>query len=262
MSTEPLDLSHRHWGSGQPLILIHGLFGSSINWQTLAQRLAQEWSVYAVDLRNHGDSPHHPDFDYAALVQDLESFMTRQKIEKGILIGHSLGGKTAMAFADRWPQKTEALIVLDIAPRPYPAAHRELLEALWNLPADRIGSRQEALDALATQIPMPATRQFLLKNLVRVDGRYRWRINLEAIDRHMEALSQGPRLTRPYPGPTLFLRGGRSGYITEADADLIHERYPDARIVTIESAGHWLYADAPEETLAAICGHLRDRINR
>jgi len=258
MNADPLNLNYRRWGSGKPLIVVHGLFGSAVNWQSIGLRLSQDWTVFALDLRNHGDSPSSADFSYDALVQDLQGFMEQQHIEKAILLGHSLGGKIVMAFADRFPEKAERLIILDIAPRPYPGGHREILKAMIDLDLSRMKSRKEALDALAGSIPALATRQFLLKNLVRgADGRYRWKINLAAIYPHLDELSQGPQLKNQYPNFALFISGSESEYITEEDTGLIRRYYPNARIVIIDGAGHWLHADAQEQTVEAITGFLR-----
>jgi esterase len=257
MSADCLDLSYRHWGSGEPLIILHGLFGSAVNWQAIGMRLSQHWSIFALDLRNHGDSPHNPDFSYDALSCDLKKFMEQRNIEKAILLGHSLGGKIVMTFADRFPEKAERLIILDIAPKPYPAGHRDMLKAMIDLDLDRIKSRKEALDALAASIPPLPTRQFLLKSLIRgVDGRYRWKINLDAIDRHLDELSRGPRLENQFSNPTMFISGRESNYIVEEDTEIIRKYYPGARIVTLFGAGHWLHADAQEETVEAIVDFL------
>jgi pimeloyl-ACP methyl ester carboxylesterase len=259
MKTRPLNLNFRRWGSsGKPLIILHGLFGSTVNWQSIGLQLSEQWSVIALDLRNHGDSPHHPDFSYTALVEDLNAFMAQQQMEKAILMGHSLGGKIVMSFADRFPHKAERLIIVDIAPKPYPASHRDLLQAMIDLDLSRIKSRKEALDALAPAIPSLAIRHFLLKSLKRgSDGRYRWQINLDAIDHHLDALSQGPTLKHPYPNPTLFISGSASGYITAEDADPIYRLYPNARIVTIDGTGHWLHADAQAQTVETIRAFLQ-----
>jgi esterase len=253
MSVESLNLNYRRWGSGKPLIILHGLFGSVANWKTVGQRLSQDWLVFTLDLRNHGDSPHSPDLNYDVLSEDLHAFMENQGIPKAILLGHSLGGKVVMRFADRFPEKAERLIILDIAPKPYPIGHRYMLQAMIGLDLHRIKSRREALDGLAAAIPSLATRQFLLKNLVRVaEGQYRWKINLHAISAHLDELSQGPGLKNPYPNPTLFIRGSESIYITQEDDVLIRKFYPSARIVTIDGAGHWLHAEAQEKTIRAI----------
>jgi len=254
-----LNLNFRRWGSsGKPLIIVHGLFGSTVNWQSIGLQLSQQWSVIALDLRNHGDSPHHPDFSYATLVEDLNAFMAQEQIEKAILMGHSLGGKIVMSFADRFPQKAERLIIVDIAPKPYPASHRDLLQAMIDLDLSRIRSRKEALDAMAPAVPSLAIRHFLLKSLKRgSDGRYRWQINLDAIDHHLNALSQGPSLKNPYPNPTLFISGSESGYITAEDAEPIYRLFPNARIVTIDGTGHWLHADAQAQTVETIRAFLQ-----
>jgi esterase len=253
MGAEPLILNYRRWGSGRPLIILHGLFGSVVNWKSIGLRLSQEWLVFALDLRNHGDSPHSFDLNYELLSEDLRVFMAQQGIPEAILMGHSLGGKVVMTFADRFPQKAERLIILDIAPKPYPIGHRHMLQAMIDLDVGRIQARKEALDGLASAIPSLAVRHFLLKNLVRkADGHYRWKINLPALYANLDELSQGPRLQRPCPNPTLFIRGSESAYITNEDYPLIRKYYPNAQIVTIEGAGHWLHADAQEETLQAI----------
>lgn len=257
MNNDTLDLNYRAWGSGKPLVILHGLFGSGINWRTIGQQLAAQRSVFAPDLRNHGDSPHDPDISYEAMAEDLKTFMDRRGIEQTAMMGHSLGGKVAMAFADRFAQKTDRLIVVDIAPRPYPAGQREILNALIDLDLSRIETRSQALEALAPSIPSLPVRQFLLQNLARFeDGRYRWKINLNAIDRHLAQLGQGPRLTNQYPKPTLFICGSKSPYITGADAEVIRRYYPNARFAPIEGAGHWLHFDAPQKTVQAINSFL------
>ena len=257
MSADPLKLNYRHWGSGKPLIILHGLFGSAVNWQSIGTRLSHDWSVFALDLRNHGDSPHNPDFGYDALVRDLKGFVEQHRIENATLMGHSLGGKIVMAFADRWPEQAERLIILDIAPKPYPPAHRSMLKAMIGLDLSRIKNRQEAFDALAESIPVPATRQFLLKSLARsTQGRYRWKINLDAIDRHLDEIGQGPYLKHRYPNAALFICGSESGYLAEEDVEPIRQYYPKAQMVCIEGAGHWLHADAQEQTIEAIVDFL------
>lgn len=257
MTLAPVNLNYYRWGSGPPLIILHGIFGSRMNWQTIGRDLSRYWTVFALDLRNHGDSPHSSDFSYDALVADLKWFLERHRIGKAHLLGHSLGGKIVMAFADRFPQKTERLIVVDIAPKPYPAGHRHMLKTLINFDLTRFDSLKEALADLAPAIPSPDIRQFLVKNLVRGrDGRYRWRINLDAIYRHYKELSQGPRLKNSYPKPAMFIRGSASEFIIDEDAERIRRYFPNSSIVTIDKAGHWLHVDAPRKTSEAITGFL------
>lgn len=260
MTIAPVNLNYYRWGSGPPLIILHGIFGSRMNWQTIGRDLSGYWTVYALDLRNHGDSPHRADFSYDALVADLKWFLERHRIGKAHLLGHSLGGKIAMVFADRFPQKTERLIVVDIAPKPYPSGHRHMLKELINFDLTRIDSLKEALAGLAPVIPSPDIRQFLAKNLVRgKDGRYRWKINLDAINRHYKELSQGPRLKNSYPKPAMFIRGAASEFVIDEDAERIRRYFPNSTITTIDNAGHWLHVDAPGKTSEAIIGFLRNK---
>jgi pimeloyl-ACP methyl ester carboxylesterase len=252
-----MNLNYRRCGAGPPLVIVHGLFGSLVNWQTVGAKLARYWTVFTLDLSNHGDSPHSADFSYDALVEDLKGFMDQYRIGKANLLGHSLGGKIVMAFADRFPGKAEQLIVVDIAPKPYPAGHRHMLKNLIEFDLNRIDSLKEAVAGLATAIPSLAIRQFLVKNLVRgYDGRYRWKVNLDAIYRHYKELSQGPRLRHPYPKPAMFLRGKASEFVIDEDTGQIRRYFPNATIVTMPNAGHWLHIDAPEETVQAVIDFL------
>ena len=258
MTASSLDLNYQTWGSGPPLVILHGLFGSAVNWKNIGQYLSRHWTVFVLDLRNHGDSPHSPHFSYDALVEDVRWFMDRLGIGKTNLLGHSLGGKIAMAFADRYPDKAERLIVVDIAPKPYPAGHRHMLKALIDFDLNPIGSLKEAVERLAPVIPSLAIRHFLVKNLVRSkDGRYHWKINLPAIYRHYGELSKGPRLSNSYPKSALFIRGQSSEFVIDEDDSLIRRYFPNSLIVTIENAGHWLHIDAPEKTSEAIIGFLQ-----
>ena len=258
MNTSPLNLNYRRRGSGPPLIILHGLFGSLVNWETIGRYLSRYWTVFALDLRNHGDSPHSPHFDYEALVEDLKWFIDRRRIDQAILLGHSLGGKIVMAFADRFPEKVEQLIVVDIAPKPYPTGHRHMLKTLIDFDLSRINSHKEVVAGLALAIPSLAIRQFLVKNLVRgKDGRYRWKINLDAIYRHYKELSQGPRLRNSCPKSAMFIRGKASEFVIVEDADLIRRYFPNSRIVALDNAGHWLQVDAPEKTSETIIGFLQ-----
>ncbi len=258
MNTSPLSLNYRRRGSGPPLIILHGLFGSAINWETIARYLSRYWTVFALDLRNHGDSPHSPHFGYEVLVEDLKWFMEDHRIHPAILLGHSLGGKIVMAFADRFPEKVEKLIVVDIAPKPYPADHWHMLNVLIDFDVSRIKNLKQAVADLAPAIPSLAIRQFIVKNLVRgKNGRYQWKINLDAIYRHYRELSQGPGLRNSCPKSALFIRGKDSEFVIDEDADLIRRYFPHSRIVTLDNAGHWLHIDAPEKTSETIIEFLQ-----
>lgn len=257
MTVSPVDLNYRSWGCGPPLIILHGIFGSAVNWHTIGGLLARYRTVYALDMRNHGGSHHSRHFGYDVLIADIKWFMNRHGIGRADILGHSLGGKVAMAFVERFTEMTDRLIVVDIAPKPYPKGHRHMLKALIDFDLKPIGSLREAVEALAPAIPSLAIRQFLVKNLVRGEnGRYAWKINLEAIYRNYGELSSGPRLKYATANPALFIRGESSEFVIDEDAALIRRYFPNARIHTVSNAGHWLHIDAPEETTAAIIDFL------
>ncbi|HGY57430.1 MAG TPA: alpha/beta fold hydrolase [Caldithrix abyssi] len=249
-----MELFYRKLGKGQPLIILHGLFGMSDNWMSIARRLAERYTVFLLDQRNHGHSPHSDEFNYDVLLDDLHRFIVGQNLSQVRLIGHSMGGKVAMRYALNFSSRVEKPVVVDIAPKTYTHPHFKLFfEALFAIHPERLTSRKEADDILAQKIPQPAIRQFLLKNLVRgKDGRFRWRIHLKAIYLNLPKIMEGLRDIRVFDKPALFLRGGRSDYILDGDFSLIYKWFPMARIETIPQATHWLHADAPEE----FCSHL------
>ncbi len=240
-----MKLFFRQYGSGEPLLIIHGLLGSLDNWHTLSKTFATSFRVLAVDLRNHGRSPHAETFTYAAMAEDVLELMDSEHIDVAHLIGHSMGGKVAMTLALSSPGRVGRLVVVDIAPRSYPRLHDELLEALMSINLGAFQSRQQVDDALSGKIPDLAVRQFLMKNLARDSaGSFFWKANLEAISRKYEQLASEIRASAPFPNPTLFIRGERSHYMLESDTPAIHGLFPKARIVSID-AGHWIHAESP-----------------
>lgn len=243
-----LELNYKTFGQGDPLIILHGLFGALDNWQTVGKSLAEHYTVYLVDQRNHGRSPHHEEHTYAAMAEDLHHFMESHWIFKAHILGHSMGGKTAMAFAHLYPDMVDKLVVVDIAPKAYQGGHESIFKALQRLDLEKIDSRGDAEEALKASIDNLGIRQFLLKNLSRSkSGGYRWKMNLEALWNHYQDILGEPPVQRsPYSGATLFVRGGQSDYIQDADAPLLEKHFPDSRLVTIEKAGHWVHAEAPE----------------
>jgi len=253
ISNSPVPLNFKHYGNGPPLIIIHGLFGSQANWSGIGKRLSDRFSVFVLDLRNHGESTHSSNFGYRVLVEDLKCFMHQQHIFDATILGHSIGGKIAMAFSDSCPEMINKLIVVDIAPKSYPTGNKYILKSLIDLDVSLISNIREAVEALAPAIPSLTIRYFLVKNLVRSDDRrYRWKINLEAIQRHYEELSRGPRIKTLFAKPTLFIRGENSNYIVPEDSALIQRYFQKWEIVTIKNVGHWLHIDAPGETCMAI----------
>lgn len=243
-------LHHKVLGEGQPLILLHGLFGSLNNWRLIARELASFYRVVLVDQRNHGHSPHREGMEYCALAADLRELMDALGLTSAHLLGHSMGGKTAMQFAGDYPERVDHLIVVDVAPRAYPSRHEAILNALLSLDLTWF-TRREDLDAvLARDIPNPAVRQFLLANLMRDgNGRFRWRMNLAAIQRGYSQVNDAITLARPVACPALFVRGGRSDYIQDADIPEIYRLFPKAQIVTLPNAGHWLSAETSAQVV-------------
>lgn len=254
-----MHLFFQSYGQGPPLIILHGLLGASGNWHTLNSRVfAQHFEVFALDQRNHGRSPHSPVFDYPTLAADVRDFMDQQGIIQAHLLGHSMGGKTAMQFALTCPDRLQKLIVVDIAPRAYAPRHTVIFDALRSLDLTRLGSRKEIDDALATTIPEAAVRQFLMKNLERDgQGAYRWKMNLDALYQNYDQISRGLAHEGSYEGPTLFVRGGRSDYIQDTDRDTILHHFPKAEHITIPEAGHWVHAEAPGPFADAVLSFLR-----
>ncbi|HEX6292019.1 MAG TPA: alpha/beta fold hydrolase [Herpetosiphonaceae bacterium] len=240
-------LHYQSYGQGTPLIILHGLFGSLTNWNTLSKRLSAYYRVLAVDQRNHGSSPHSDRITYADMADDLRKFMHQHGLESALLLGHSMGGKTAMQFALTHPELVRKLIVVDIAPKAYPPHHDTIFDALCALRLSDYSSRAELDQALAASIPNRATRQFLLTNVVRDEqGRFKWKINLDVIYQDYDAIIAAVESNARFSGPTLFIRGAASEYVEESDMPQINALFPQATLTTIEGAGHWVHAEAPD----------------
>ncbi|WP_066835155.1 alpha/beta fold hydrolase [Rufibacter ruber] len=244
-----MELHYRTIGEGSPLLILHGLFGYSDNWQTLAKYYGEHFKVYLIDQRNHGRSPHTPDFSYQLMSDDLREFIDQHQIQDAAILGHSMGGKVAMNFALQHPDKLSKLLVADIAPKAYPPHHDDILAGFHSIDLNTLQSRQDADDQLAQKVPDFGTRQFLLKNLYRTeDNKFAWRLNLESIEANLDSILGNIESDTPFTKPTLFLRGGNSRYIKpEQDTEQIKRLFPNAEIQTIENAGHWLHAEQPQE---------------
>ena len=253
-----MELNYKHLGNGAPLVILHGLFGTMDNWQSLGKKLAEEYSVYLVDQRNHGRSPHVPVHDYVSLAEDIVDFMVERGLPSATLLGHSMGGKVAMEFALQYPEMMEKLIVVDIAPKQYSGGHERIFQALLVLDLHTIEDRSEAEAVLGRFIEDKGTLQFLLKNLSRhKDGHFEWKMNLPVLHRYYPEI-MGPPVARGYfAGETLFIRGGNSDYVLDSDWPDIHAYFPNAQLLTIPGAGHWVHADAPEELLSAVHTFLK-----
>lgn len=255
-----VDLNYRISGDGPPLILLHGLFGSLENLGGISRRLQDQWQIHALDQRNHGSSPHTNTMDYPAMADDVLAYMDARGLDKAAILGHSMGGKTAMQVALRAPERVERIIVADIAPVTYHPRHDAVLEGLTSVDLGSIRSRQDADSFLAGYVEEPGVRQFLLKNLVRVTdderndnpGPYRWRLNLPVIERCYHQLAQAPEGDGPFEGPVLFIKGADSAYIQEKHRDSIRRLFPNADLRIITGTGHWLHAEKPD-SFAALC---------
>ena len=245
-----MELAYRKYGEGQPLLILHGLFGQSDNWTTLAKRFADRgFAVFTIDQRNHGLSPHSEEWNYTAMADDLKEFIERHNLKKPILLGHSMGGKTAMFFALKYEGILDKLIVSDIAPRYYEAHHNEVLDGLNSVNFSKISSRKEAETKLSEYIKDFGTKQFLLKNIYWEDSennRMNWRFNLSVITKNYAEISKEVPEKISIIN-TLFIRGANSDYIKKNDEEGIKSRFPNSEIHTIEGAGHWIHAERPNE---------------
>jgi esterase len=240
-----MKLNYKTFGSGQPLVVLHGLFGSLDNWLTLGRKWAAHYQVFLVDERNHGQSPHDGHFTYEEMAKDIHEFLDDHGLDNVCLLGHSMGGKTAILTALTAPNRIDKLIVVDMAPKPYPVHHRQILDGLLSLDFTGIKSRGEADEQLAIHVKEPTVRQFLLKNLFWKDKTtLAFRFNLPVINKQIEPISGWLDRSEQFHQPTLFLRGGKSDYLTTDDQS-IHVNFPTAELVTIAEAGHWVHAEAP-----------------
>ena len=267
LKTILMELFFRTFGEGPPLIILHGLYGSSENWVSIGKSLAEHFRVFLPDQRNHGRSPHSELHDYPSMRDDLLRFMDRQNLEKANLMGHSMGGKVIMHLAIQESARVDSLIVIDIAPQAYDISevtsqvktHTRILEAMLAVDFTHVHSREDVNTQLARSIYSPRIRRFLLKNVERTDqGEYRWTINVgvikAALPRVLDGLDPdaciGRRATTGFP--VLFIRGGESDYITDEMIPGIRSIFPGAEIVTIPDAGHWLHVERSSMLLKTV----------
>lgn len=253
-----MELHYRSIGQGQPMIILHGVFGTSDNLQTFGKQLANHYHVYLIDQRNHGSSPHSDDFNYQVMAEDLHEFIEKHQLKNPIILGHSMGGKVAMFYATQHPKQFDKLIVVDIAPRAYPVHHQQILEALSAVEIDQISSRKEAEEQMKPYIADFGIRQFLLKNLKRTDDNkgFEWKLNLSVIKNNIERIGEGIEDNVQVDKPVLFVKGAKSDYIKNEDETLIKSIFPSAKIVTIKNAGHWVHAEQPEQLFEEVSKFL------
>ncbi len=249
-------LHYKELGEGKPLVILHGLFGTSDNWQTHAKKLGEYYRVILVDQRNHGHSPWSEDFTYEHLADDLERLIIHLGIDQFTLIGHSMGGKTAMYYSQKHPTRLEKMVIVDIGIKQYPMHHNEIIKGIKSLDLTTISSRSAAEQAMIPFVDSYGVRQFLLKNLYWVEkGKLAWRMNVDVLEREMEEIL-APISNIEVWTPTLFLRGAMSNYILDEDWDAIEEIFPDATLETIENAGHWVHSEQPDEFIEKVLGFI------
>lgn len=242
-----MKLHYKKTGNGPPMFILHGLFGSSDNWLSIARELSDLYTIYLIDQRNHGQSPHSASFSYSDLAADIREFMEDFSIKSAVVLGHSMGGKTAMKLALDYPLKVTQLIVADIAPKYYAPRHGPIIEAMQSLSLDAISRRSEAEEILQTQINHLPTVRFLLKNLARdkEGSNFYWRLNIDGICSNLDAIGGAVEGYNAYDGPALFIRGGKSDYVSSSDLPDIKKLFPSAALKTIDGASHWLHVEEP-----------------
>lgn len=241
-------------GKGKPFLILHGFLGMGDNWKTLGKQLSEEgFQVHLIDQRNHGKSPHSDKFSYELMADDLKEYCEEHQLENIILMGHSMGGKTAMLFACQHQSLVEKLIIVDIAPKYYAPHHQQILKGLTALEEANLTSRGDAEDLLENYIEETGVRLFLLKNLYwKTKEKLALKMNLAALKANIENIGAALDEKMEYEGPTLFIKGGESNYILSEDRKLIKEHFPKAIIVGIKGAGHWVHAEKSDEFFEAV----------
>jgi pimeloyl-ACP methyl ester carboxylesterase len=239
------------------LIILHGLFGMLDNWQSLARKFAEHYQVHILDQRNHGHSFHSDSHSYELMAEDLKAYLDHHQIDKIHLMGHSMGGKTAMLFANLYPEMVDKLIVIDIAPKYYPPHHQDIIRGLQDVEQANISSRKEADAIMQKHFSNLGVRQFLLKNLYwKTKTDLVFRFNLKSLVENIENVGVPLPANTRFSNPTLFISGEKSNYILEEDEDLISEHFPDFELMEIADAGHWVHAEKPEALLNMVLQFL------
>lgn len=248
-----MKLHFRTLGQGAPMIIMHGVFGSADNWQTVGKALSEKFKIYLVDLRNHGNSPHSEAFNYEVMSDDIHELMQDEELDKACLLGHSMGGKVAMTFSMKYPQMVEKLIVVDIAPREYPPHHQQIFKGFRAVTLENIHTRSDADKEMSMVINNAGIRQFILKNLYRnKDGKFSWKLNLAAIENAANYIGDPLLPSGVFEKEALFIGGSKSDYIQDSDREAIKKHFPNANVIMIKDAGHWVHAEQPEALINTV----------
>lgn len=258
-----MELHYKKYSDDGPaLLILHGLFGSLSNWGWHSKQLAENYSVYGVDLRNHGDSPHSEQHDYPSMAEDVRGLINQLGLSSCSIIGHSMGGKVAMQLALDNPELVDKLVIVDISPVGYPEDadnHMNVLAAMDAVPLGQVKSRTEAEETLEDYIDIEATRKFILTNLVRgISGNFEWRLNKEALRENYPALRAGIESSESFPGPVLFVKGSLSDYVQLEHESRIMQLFPGASVKIVLEAGHWLHAEQPQALQNILSKFLSD----
>ncbi len=265
-----MKLFFRKYGIGPPLFILHGLYGSSDNWVTIARSLANDFTVYLPDQRNHGQSPHSNKHDYDLMSQDFFELTSELKINKFFLVGHSMGGKVAVSFAMKWPEKINSLTIIDISPfrsadpeSKFYKEHKHILESVLSADLSKIGSRVEAEAFFANKIESEKTRGFILKNLQRTGRQtFTWKMNVKSLYENLGQIVDGlPRPTKETESvtgfPVTFIKGEDSDYLPSGELSAIQKLFPAAEIIVVKNAGHWVHAERPDAIIDILLKQLR-----
>ena len=252
-------LNYKTLGQGEPILILHGLFGMMDNWQTIGKRLADAgYMVFLIDQRDHGRSSHTRAFTYALLAEDLLHFMEEHWIHKASILGHSMGGKTALTFLSHNSDMVERLIVVDMGLKRYEDGHSDVFQALMAIDIEALSSREFAEEVLTRYLKDQGTVQFLLKNLTRKkEGGFTWKMNLPLLYSEYKNILAAVEFEHPCDVPACFIRGGKSNYVVDEDIDQIRMTLPQSSFFTIPEAGHWVHADQPDELFHLILNCMR-----
>jgi pimeloyl-ACP methyl ester carboxylesterase len=244
-------------GKGQPFLILHGYFGMSDNWKTLGNQFSENYEVHLIDQRNHGRSFHSDEFDYELLAEDLYAYIQHYKLEKVLLLGHSMGGKVAMLFAVTYPELVDKLIIADISPKYYEPHHQSILAALNSVNFSLHNTRSKVEEALRIYMKDEGVLQFMLKNVFRKNKQtLAFRFNLHSLTVNNSEVGEALPSFTHFDGPTLFLKGENSNYITSEEIPLINAHFANAKIVTVKNAGHWLHAENPTQFYSEVISFL------